>query len=572
MSIAGTYRQLLRNGPLTRLFVGEFVSSIGDWLYLVALVVLVYQETQNPIVLGIVGAARMLPYILLSIPAGIITDRFERRLVLLTSDLARAVCMVVLAWIVATDGPLWAVGVVAILAACFSTFFYPAIGALIPSLVRDEREFGPANSAWATLDNLAWIVGPGIAGLLLATGDIVLAFVLNAVSFTLIAGILWTLPRQAPATAPGSAPTSSEPSPPPTEPAPDDVVADADTRAFLGRRIPSSINTSALAGVVLIDSLTWFTFGGIGILIVVIAVDIFHGGDAATGYLNVALGVGGTVGALLSAALVLRPQLGRVLLFGAAAFGAATVVLGLADQLTVAFIAIAVISTGNLVLDVTRTTIFQRVVPDAYRGRLGGVMLTSQSVAESAGTLVVPILVTVFGFGIVMGLAGVAVVVGTMVAVALIGTAGDVAVGEHDLALRRIARLSLFGGLSPARVEGALRRLEPLAVHAGDVIVREGDPADRFYVIDSGSFDVTQADPAGGEPRHLRTLGIDEVFGERGLLGQTPRTATVTATSDGLLFEMDGDDFLRLVGARKGVADRLMALYEPPTVDVAARG
>ena len=572
MSIAGTYRQLLRNGPLTRLLIGEFVSSIGDWLYLVALVVLVYQETQNPIVLGIVGAARLLPYMLLSIPAGIITDRFDRRLVLLTSDLARAACMLVLAWIVATDGPLWAVGVVAILAACFSTFFYPAIGALIPSLVRDEREFGPANSAWATLDNFAWIVGPGIAGLLLATGEIALAFLLNAVSFTLIAAVLWTLPRHAPGAAPNATATPSDPSSPSPEPAPDDVLADADTRVFLGRRIPSSIDISALAGVVLIDALTWFTFGGIGILIVVIAVDIFHGGDAATGYLNVALGVGGTVGALLSAALVLRPQLGRVLLFGAAAFGAATVVLGIANELTVAFLAIAVISTGNLVLDVTRTTIFQRVVPDAYRGRLGGVMLTSQSVAESAGTLVVPILVTVFGFGIVMGLAGVAVVVGTMVAVALIGTAGDVAVGEHDVALRRIARLSLFGGLSPARVEGALRRLEPLAVHAGDVIVREGDPADRFYVIDSGSFDVTQADPAGGEPRHLRTLGIDEVFGERGLLGQTPRTATVTATSDGLLFEMDGDDFLRLVGARKGVADRLMALYEPPTVEVAARG
>ncbi|HEY6569636.1 MAG TPA: MFS transporter, partial [Candidatus Limnocylindrales bacterium] len=100
MSIAGTYRQLLRNGPLTRLFVGEFVSSIGDWLYLVALVVLVYQETQNPVVLGIVGAARMLPYILLSIPAGIISDRFDRRLVLLTTDLARAACMLVMAWIV----------------------------------------------------------------------------------------------------------------------------------------------------------------------------------------------------------------------------------------------------------------------------------------------------------------------------------------------------------------------------------------------------------------------------------------------------------------------------------------
>ena len=571
MGIAGTYRQLLRNGPLTRLFIGEFVSSIGDWLYLVALVVLVYQETQNAIVLGIVGAARLLPYILLSIPAGVIADRFDRRLVLLTSDLARAACMLVLAWIVAVGGPLWAVGAVAILAACFSTFFYPAIGALVPSLVRDEREFGPANSAWATLDNLAWIVGPAIAGLLLATGDLVLAFVLNAVSFTLIAAILWTLPSHKPGAVPS--PASGAAATPPGDPtaaaevAPDD--AGVDSRVFLGRRIPSSIDVSALSGVVLIDLLTWFAFGGIGILIVVIATDVFHGGDAATGYLNVALGVGGTVGALLSAALVLRPRLGQVLLVGAAAFGAALVVLGIAGQFAVAFLAIAVISTGNLILDVARTTIFQRVVPDAYRGRLGGVMLTSQSVAESAGTLVIPILVTVFGFGIVMGLLGVAVVVGTIAAVALIGTAGDVPAGEHDVALRRIARLPLFGGLSPARVEGALRGLQPLPVTAGDVVIRQGDPADRFYVIGSGSFVVTS--DAGDGARELRTLGVDDVFGERGILAHAPRSATVTAATDGLLFMMDGDAFLELVGARQAIADRLLALYDTPVAEIAAR-
>ncbi|HEY6569999.1 MAG TPA: MFS transporter, partial [Candidatus Limnocylindrales bacterium] len=517
-----------------------------------------------------VGAARMLPYILLSIPAGIISDRFDRRLVLLTTDLARAACMLVMAWIVATGGPLWAVAAVAILAACFSTFFYPAIGALIPSLVRDEREFGPANSAWATLDNMAWIVGPGIAGVLLATGELVLAFVLNAVSFTLIAVILWSLPRSSPGAASSAGPAPSEDS----TAALDDATEtpEPEGRVFLGRRVPASINLSALAGVVLIDAFTWFTFGGISILIVVIAVDVFHGGDAATGYLNAAIGIGGTIGALLSGALVLRPRLGGVLLVGAAAFAVATVILGLANQLAVAFLAIAVISAGNLILDVTRTTIFQRVVPDEYRGRFGGLMMTSQTLSEAGGTLIVPILVSLFGFGIVMGFAGVGVAAATILAVALIAGAGDVPIGEHDLALRRIARLSLFGGLPPARVEGALRRLEPLAVHAGDVIVREGDPADRFYVIDTGSFDVTQADTAGGEPRHLRTLGTDEVFGERGLIGQTPRTATVTAATDGLLFEMDGDDFLHLVGARKGVADRLMALYDPPTAEVVARG
>ena len=93
MSVWATYRQLLGNRQLTKLLLGEFVSSIGDWLYLVALVVVVYGETGDPVILGIVGAARLVPYFVLSIPAGVISDRFDRRLILLVSDLARAICM-----------------------------------------------------------------------------------------------------------------------------------------------------------------------------------------------------------------------------------------------------------------------------------------------------------------------------------------------------------------------------------------------------------------------------------------------------------------------------------------------
>ena len=194
----------------------------------------------------------MLPYIFLSIPAGIITDRFDRRYVLLVSDLARAACMVVLAILVASDGPLWAITVVAMLAASFSTFFYPAIGALLPSLVRDEREFGPANSAWATLDNFAWIVGPGIAGLLLATGDIGLAFVLNAVSFLLIAVILWTLPASKPAPArcrDGRRRSRRD----------DGAAAAGSTTSGA-----AGIKLGAVGGVTLVSSVTWFVFGGVG--------------------------------------------------------------------------------------------------------------------------------------------------------------------------------------------------------------------------------------------------------------------------------------------------------------------
>ena len=573
MDVLRTYRELLRNGPLARLLVGEFVSSIGDWLYLVALIVLVYRETQDPVILGIVGAARMIPYLVLSIPAGIITDRVDRRMVLIVSDLARGVCMLVLAGLVYLDGPLIAIVAVAMLAACFSTFFYPAMGALLPSLVRDEQEFGPANSAWATLDNSAWIVGPGLAGLLLASGEIGLAFLINAGTFVVIAAVLWTLPRPsaAIADAPGadSAPAPSEPTD--TEPASIQAVEPAeDARTFLRWRIPRSIDLRAVAGVVLLDIATWFAFGGVTILIVVFAVDVFQGGDEATGYLNAAVGVGGTIGAIVSGVLVLRPRLRPPLLLGGIIAAGAIVLLGFAPSLVVAFVAITVIALGTLVLDVIRTTILQRVVPDRFRGRFTGLLMTTQTASEAGGTLVLPILAAVFSIATVFGVLAVIVLGALAVSLVLIGSTANVAAGPYDDMLRRIARLSIFGGLSAARIEAGLRALEPIRVAPGDVVVRQGEPADRFYVIGEGSFEVTQADDAGAT-RVLRQLGQAAVFGERGVIARAPRSATVTALTDGLLFAMDGAAFLELVGARSGVAERFMSLYDQPAVESAAR-
>ncbi len=91
-------------------------------------------------------------------------DRFDRRLVLLSTDVARGLLMLVIAAVVFVDGPIWLVIALAIGATCFATFFGPAIGAYLPTLVEDEEQLGPANSAWSTLDNLAFMVGPAVAG------------------------------------------------------------------------------------------------------------------------------------------------------------------------------------------------------------------------------------------------------------------------------------------------------------------------------------------------------------------------------------------------------------------------
>src|SRR5690349_9702951 len=196
--VATAYRRLLTNRPLTQLLTGEFISSIGDWLYLVALLIVIYERTNDPVLLGIVGAARLLPYVFLSIPAGILADRMDRRLILMGTDLGRAALMLLLAGMTAVDAPIEGIVVVTILAACLSAFFSPAIGAYLPSLVKDEADLGPANTAYASLDNIAFVIGPALAALVLAVAGLGIAFLLNAVSFLVVATILWRLPPSIP--------------------------------------------------------------------------------------------------------------------------------------------------------------------------------------------------------------------------------------------------------------------------------------------------------------------------------------------------------------------------------------
>ena len=96
---------------------------------------------------------------------------------------------------------------------------------------------------------------------------------------------------------------------------------------------------------------------------------------------------------------------------------------------------------------------------------------------------------------------------------------------------------------------------------AGDVVIHQGDAADHFYVIESGTVVVSQTD-AAGTTRELRRMGPDEVFGELGLLSGALRSATVTAATDGLLLALDADAFLDLVGRRTAVGGRLLNQYD----------
>lgn len=531
MSLLRTYVDLFRrNGPLARLLFGEFVSGIGDWLYLVAILVVVYADSDSPVLLGIVGAARILPYVLLSVPAGIVADRFDRRMVLLVTDLARGALMLVLVAAVLVDAPTLVIVAVAILAACFSTFFGPAISSLLPTLV-DEADLGPANSAWATLDNVAFIIGPALAGILLATGNLAVAFALNAVSFAIVAAVLWQLPAQ-----------RREP------------VGGADEKAAVADEVGWRALVGPLAGPFVLDSANSFVSGGIGVLTVVIALDVLNAGEAGTGYLNAATGVGGVIAGIAGGALLAR-RLAVPLLIGGIAGGIGLVWLAIAGNLVVAMIAMGVAIAGLLLLDVVNTTLIQRLVPDELRGRAMGVLQTTSAILYSAGSLVIPLVAGVLSVGTV--LIGCAVVSSVGVLIALALNAGRGA-PKGALADRlRLLEHPIFAGLPPSRLETAASLMTEMPMRTGEVIVREGDEADRFYLIADGTVSVTQ----GTDATHLRDLGSGDVFGEIGLLRRSPRTATVTATSDGRLMTLDAEAFRDLVSAGPGLSTRMLDLY-----------
>ncbi len=543
------YRRVLRNRALARLLFGEFVSSIGDWLYLVAIMVVVYQVTSDPVVLGIVGAARLLPFVVLSVPAGMVADRYDRRRILLVTDITRGVLMLVLAALVAAGSPVVGIIVVAILAACASAFFGPAIGAYLPIVVADERDLGPANSLWATLDNLAYFIGPAIAGLLIAAGGLGYAFLLNAASFGIVALVLMTLPRA----RPGAQPAETDAG----EPTEAGVETQVVSRSELLRR---------MSGPVIVDAASNLTGIGLSILLVMLAIDQLHAGPEAVGYLEAATGVGGVVAGIIAGWFVARrldvPLLGSAIVAGAGLF-----VLSLTTSLSVALLVVGIAIGAVIIMDIVVTTVVQRQIPDELRGRAMGLLQMTGVTAALLGSLLAPVLAGWWGLTPVLAAMGAALVLAATAGVIILRrqaalgapSALDAQPGL-DPARVDLLRRTVLGGATSARLETAARRMLELPVDVGTVVIRQGEPADRFYIIDEGRFEVTQTTEDGTE-RSLRELGPADPFGEIGLLMGSARTATVTARSDARLFALEREDFLELVGSGPDLSSSLLSLY-----------
>jgi predicted MFS family arabinose efflux permease len=345
---------LRESRDLRRLVVGNFVSGMGTQASLVALPYQLYIQTRSPLLTGLLGAAELVPLVVMALLGGALADRFDRRRLLLLDQLALALIAAGLCVAaVAGEPPVWLLYVLGGLLAGFGAIQNVTRSAIVPNLV-DPSRLRSALAVNYGLYQLTMVVGPGLGGLLISAGGVELAYGADAISVAaMVAGVL-AMSAQPPDQEAGHAELGIRRS-----------IADG-LRFVRGNR--------ALLGSFAID-LNAMAFGMPRALFPVLAVSVYGAGAAGTGLLFAAVSAGATVAALTTRWLEHVRRLGLIVIGAVVVWGAAVAVAGLVTSLWAAAAMLAVAGAADSVSAVCRTVINQDVTPDAMRGRMSSVYM-----------------------------------------------------------------------------------------------------------------------------------------------------------------------------------------------------
>src|SRR5215216_1261099 len=350
----GSGDSLLGNVRFLRLWVGQGISFVGDAVSMVALVVLVVEITGSATAVGGALVARLVPT-LASPLAGVLADRLDRRIILVASDLARA--LLVLGLVFVQD--IVVLYVLVFLMGGARTFFNPTIRAAFPSVV-GRGNLTRANALISGTFSVSETVGPALGGLLVATVGIDAAFMLDAVTY-LVSAALFSI-------TPLARPQREE----------DGAGFGEDLKAgftYLARaRVPLAIVLGAFLTVLTINITIPAEF--------FLATETFDAGNAGYGILVGLYGGGMVLGSALMAALGDRVRLLPFYFIGVFVSALALVGVGLSPAFVFALGAVVVAGVANGTENVTTDTIIQKRVPDAFLGRVFSVSFLGFSIGE----------------------------------------------------------------------------------------------------------------------------------------------------------------------------------------------
>ena len=515
---ARVFRAVFGNADLRRVELAFFGFNAAEWGTWIAILVFAYQ-VGGAAAAGSIGVVQLIPAAIFAPFASLLGDRYRRERVLLAGYLVQALAMGVTAVALFAGAPLFGIYALAALTATSITLTRPAQGSLLPSLARTPEELTAANVAAGWIESLSMFGGSALAGVLLAVSDPGVVFA--AMSGTLLCSAF--LAARVRARSVEQVRTHAE--------LPRENLLGG-FRALVRERRPRLV-VSLMGAQFVVE-------GARDVLLVVLAFRMLDIGSAGVGFLNAAFGVGTIVGAPLTTLLVARRRLTPPLAGGAAAWGAALVAIGLFPGRILAPVFVGVAGAGRPLIDVAGRTLLQRVVPDRVLSRVFGVLEGLYMAGVAVGLAVAPLLFAVLGERATFIVAGAFLpVVFLLARRRLAEIDSSVAVPEARLALLRT--LPIFAPLPAPAMERVASRLVPTAAAAGTEIVRQGDPGDRFYIIEDGEVTVSK------DGRTVASLGRGDFFGEIALLREIPRTATVTARTNTLLYALERDDFLEAV-------------------------
>jgi MFS family permease len=515
----GALREVARNHSLRRLQTAWTASITAEWLYLIALAVYAY-DVGGTAAVGLVAVVRMIPAAIAAPFAASIADRIRRERVLAGVEVLRAILLSAMGFAVWIDAPAALVFALASLVAIVSTVYRPAHAAVLPALAPSLEALTAANVSTSTIEAFGTLVGPALAGILLAVADDAVIFLVTAGLYVVGALFVSSIRTDPPPAAVRAAPEAAR-----------DRALDG-FRALRHERHPRLL-VAMFAAQTLVR-------GSLNVLIVVAAIKLLDLGAPGVGYLTSAIGVGGLIGSVVTLWLVGRSRLAVPFGIGIVVWGVPIAVIGLWPRPVVAVLALTVLGVGNSIVDVAGLTLLQRTVRQRVLARVLGVLEGLIMGAVGVGALVAPLLTHNFG------VANALVATGLLLPlVALLGLPGlrsldarTSAPGEGFALLRGVPFLE---PLPLPTLEHLASELVSVAFEPGGRVMREGDPGDRFYVVREGELHVS----AGG--REVATVGPGGYVGEIALLRDVPRTATVTAVGAASLYALEREEFLAAV-------------------------
>lgn len=353
------------------------MSQAGDWLYNLALLAFVFGRTHSSAWVGATTAARVLPIVLLGPLGGVVADRWDRRRIMICSDLVRAALMMVLAGTAAAGGPVVLAPLLAAMDTAAAAVYPPCAAATTPRVVPDVDLAG-ANAARSAVGALGIVVGPAIGGLLLLVGSPAMAFLLNAGTFLLSALLVGLIPAGDHFRPRGT-----------NGPVPG-LFADLSTGATALRGHPDA------ARVVGADIVCSLVYGTQTVLLLFLARRL-GAGVHGYGYLLAGLGLGGVLGTAVAGRAVNAHRPARTLAAALLAVAAATALFAVAPVLPAA-VALAVVSgVGSILVEVCAETTLQRSLDDAVFARAYGLALPASLGGIVVGSLAAPPLLAVLG-------------------------------------------------------------------------------------------------------------------------------------------------------------------------------